>query len=76
MDDVGSAKKSAINTKDRYKSNFTIDHPRADSDVYGGVTVNGRFHNKTMFLGTAASLEATKAQREVKEKCLKQNIDM
>ena len=72
VDDAGSSKK----IKNRYKSNFTIDHPRAENDVYGGVTVNGRFHNKTMFTGSEATLVASIAQQKVKEKCLKQNIDM
>tara|TARA_B110000285_G_scaffold212061_1_gene255289 strand:+ start:151 stop:474 length:324 start_codon:yes stop_codon:yes gene_type:complete len=72
LDDAGRGTK----TNDRYKSHFTIDHPRAASDVYGGVTVNGRFHNETMFTGSEASLQASRAQQKVKEKCLKQNIDM
>lgn len=41
----------------RYKSHFTIDHPRADADVYGGVTVNGRFHNQK----SGSSVEASRA---------------
>jgi hypothetical protein len=72
LDDAGRGAK----TNDRYKSHFTIDHPRAASDVYGGVTVNGRFHNENMFTGSEASLQASRAQQEVKEKCQKQNIDM
>jgi hypothetical protein len=49
---------SGSGTKDinRYKSHFTIEHPRGKTDLYGGATVSGRFHNESMFSGSGASL--------------------